>query len=96
MQRMIGARTLAQTRGCIAWRLRRRVGWAAFNAAAKLKIDRCEFVGPGGPEAARRRADAAQHNARARAQAFDNAWAAHQDEARRRQRAAAGTSARHF
>ena len=96
MQRLIGARTLVQTRGCIAWRLRRSVGWAAFVAAAKLKIDRCEFVGPGGPEAARRRADAAQHNARARAQVWDNAWGVDQDQTRRRQRAQAGSAARFY
>ena len=38
MRRIMGARTDVQARGCIAWRVRRRVGWAAFIAAAQLKI----------------------------------------------------------
>ena len=37
MRRIMGARTDVQARGCIAWRVRRRVGWAAFIAAAQLK-----------------------------------------------------------
>ena len=48
MRHLIGARTNIQARGCIAWRLRRRVGWAAFNAGASLKIDRTSSSGRAG------------------------------------------------
>ena len=86
MRRIMGARTDVQARGCIAWRVRRRVGWAAFIAAAQLKIDRCEFVGPSGAEAARRRAYYSWTARQAHERAWENACAAERDAARRRQR----------
>ena len=59
------ARTENDARGYLAWAIRRRVAWAHFNARAKLRIERTEFVGPGGDDAARRRRnDAAARNAR--------------------------------
>ena len=88
MRRLVGARTNVQARGCIAWRLRRRVGWAAFNAAASLKIDRCEFVGPGGPDAAQRRASASQGARRVRNRVWHNAFNIDLDERRRAHRCA--------
>jgi len=86
MRRLIGARTNIQARGCIAWRLRRRVGWAAFNAGASLKIDRCEFVGPGGHEAAQRRAAAARSATGVRQGMWQNAYQVDQEARRRNQR----------
>jgi len=88
MRRLVGARTNVQARGCIAWRLRRRVGWAAFNAAASLKIDRCEFVGPGGPEAAQRRATARDRAEQVRHRVWHNAFTIDNDMRRRAQRCA--------
>ena len=86
MRRLIGARTNIQARGCIAWRLRRRVGWAAFNAGASLKIDRCEFVGPVGHEAAQRRAAAARSATGVRQGMWQNAYQVDQEARRRNQR----------
>ena len=86
MSRLIGARTTDQARGCIAWRLRRKVGWVAINAAASLKIDRCEFVGPGGAQAAKRRAAASRDSRQARNHSWQNAARVDRDERRARQR----------
>ena len=95
MRRLIGARTNIQARGCIAWRLRRRVGWAAFNAGASLKIDRCEFVGPGGHEAAQRRAAAARSATGVRQGMWQNAYQVDQEARRRNQRCNAWTCSLH-
>ena len=68
MRGILGVRTVDAARGRIAFQLRRHVAWAACRGNARLIIDRLEFAGPGGADAARRRAAHAQsrHARRAR------------------------------
>ena len=72
MWAIVGARSPNHARSIIAWRIRRRLGWAVLNANALLKIQRCDFVGPGGAETARRRHnDVNSRNQRRRERWYD-------------------------
>ena len=65
MRGLLGAKTEKDARGTLAWVLRRRLAWSHLNAKSELLLDRLEFVGPGGQDAARRRrADSANRRAR--------------------------------
>ena len=55
--------------GVLAWLLRRRWGMAAWRSAARLLLDRLEYVGKGSAPAQARRAHAAERAAATRRQA---------------------------
>ena len=50
------AESASNAQGVLAWMLRRRWGMTALREAARLKLERLEFVGPGSVAAADRRA----------------------------------------
>ena len=83
---LIGARSPTQARGVLAWRIRRRISWAALNANASLKLQRCDFVGPGGPQAARRRQRDAEFREQRRQSFWYNAARCAEEVARQGQR----------
>ena len=86
MRGLVRARSENDARGYLAWAIRRHVSWAHFNARAQLRIERTEFVGPGGDDAARRRRfDAASRKARKEQNHYNGfaAFAARRAQARR-------------
>jgi len=65
--------TPTQAQGILAWMLRRRWGMTALREAARLKLERLEFVGRGAAEASDRRrafATSASHMVRRAACSF--------------------------
>ena len=60
------AREPADAYGTLAWVLRRRWGMAAWRSAARLLLDRLEYVGRGAVQAQSRRTAASEHAAASR------------------------------
>ena len=57
MATKLNAPSVDAARGVLAWYIRRRISWVNLRGVANLKIHRSQFVGPGGGDAQRRRAE---------------------------------------